>query len=324
MDPDAGGEANERLVRPHTRREAERLRADVRKLVYGRDRLPNGRPSFEPLRADEQARANLAPTVRRMVVDMPPTKAVAYLYEPLNPSRELIIYHSGHETVVPDAVLGDFLTRGHAVVTMYMPLHGPNAEYAPLIDLPRMGKVKAVLHGQLVFLERKGIQPLRFFVEPVSVILNGLLNDGRFDRVAMIGFSGGAWTTTLAAALDSRITRSYAVAGTLPLHLRWDDWTSWGDYEQTHPGLLATVDYLELYLLGALGEGRSHTQILNKHDRCCFAVPAVPAYVDTVRRRVEKIGPGRYEFFLDDTVHGHMLSPCALARIHEALEQNAH
>ena len=36
----------------------------------------------------------------------------------------------------------------------------------------------------------------------------------------MIGISGGGWTTTVYPAIDTRISESFSVAGSLPLSLR--------------------------------------------------------------------------------------------------------
>ena len=106
---------------------------------------------------------------------------------------------------------------------------------------------------------------MRFFVEPITVFLNYAVEEYAYDLVAMVGLSGGGWTTTLYAALDPRIARSYPVAGTLPLYLE-----SGGDYEQTHPGLYALANYPELYVLGTYEGERRQIQVLNRYDPCCF------------------------------------------------------
>src|SRR5882724_11589473 len=61
---------------------------------------------------------------------------------------------------------------------------------------------------------------VRFFVEPIAAALNCLLADGGYRSVYMVGLSGGGWTTTLYAAIDPRVRRSYPVAGSLPQYLR--------------------------------------------------------------------------------------------------------
>ena len=38
-------------------------------------------------------------------------------------------------------------------------------------------------------------------------------------NISMCGFSGGGWTTTIAAAIDPRIKNSFPVAGSLPVFL---------------------------------------------------------------------------------------------------------
>lgn len=305
-----------RLLHVRTVRGVDTMRRELRERVLGHDALSRALPTVDALKAGDPqpiAVSVKAGVVQRLTVDMTVTRAIAYYFAPAHPSRELVIYHSGHEGVVPAAMVTSLLDAGHAVVAMYMPALGPNAEYAPVIDVPDVGRLPATVHDHYELLERSGVKTLRLFVEPVSIVLNHLLRDGRFDTVTLIGLSGGGWTATVAAALDPRITHSYAIAGSVPLPLRWDDRTSWGDFEQRHPSLSGRE--MDLYLLAAYGAARSHTQILHKYDTCCFAVPAVPAYVGDVTKRLEQLGAGRYEFILDDTIVGHQVSPCTFARI---------
>src|SRR5206468_3419492 len=108
------------------------------------------------------------------------------------------------------------------------------------------------------------------FLEPVAVALNYIAPRHPFRSISMIGISGGGWTTTLYAAVDPRVSRSYPVAGSLPHYLASDAPQNWGDYEQTLPELYRTANYLELYILGGYGRGRAQLQVLNKYDPCCF------------------------------------------------------
>ena len=61
---------------------------------------------------------------------------------------------------------------------------------------------------------------------------------------------------------------SVSIAGTLPLYLRFNG--SVGDQEQFEPKFYQLAGYPDLYLLAANGKGRSHIQILNRRDDCCF------------------------------------------------------
>lgn len=101
---------------------------------------------------------------------------------------------------------------------------------------------------------------LSTFIGPIIDSINSLFGEG---HIYMSGLSGGAWSTVLAAAVDTRIERAYPDTGSLPLHL-----PSSRDYEQYLPGL--AVSYLDLYILGACGSGRRLKQISHIADDCCF------------------------------------------------------
>ena len=319
-------EIADKLIRPHSKAELLELRRRVTKVFFGQATLPKTLPVSVERIADQkllpQPPAELA-TVDRLLIDMNRTRAVAYLFTPASPKRMLVIYHAGHEVTFPPAVISRFIQSGYTVAGLYMPLFAENSQYAPVVDVPRIGPMKAIMHEQFKLMESEAFNPLQYFIEPVVAVLNYALRTGRFDSVTMVGLSGGGWTTTIAAALDPRITNSYAVAGSLPLHMRWSDWSSWGDYEQVHPELVKTVAYLELYLLAGSGKGRRHVQVLNKYDTCCFSVSSVPNYVHTVQKRLAGIGPGRYDLFVDDTHAAHAISPCTMTHILADLETQA-
>ena len=122
------------------------------------------------------------------------------------------------------------------------------------------------------------------------------------------------------AALDPRISRSYPVAGSLPLHLRSNVGlmntaqrsADWGDYEQTVPELYTITNYLELYVLGSYGPHRKQLQILNKHDPCCFAGDAYKTYEDSVNHRVSLLGAGNFAVYHDTHQKQHEISDQAL------------
>ena len=101
----------------------------------------------------------------------------------------------------------------------------------------------------------------------------------------MIGISGGGWTTTLCAAIDTRIKHSYPVAGTLPIYLRSECFRNWGDYEQSLPGL---------YMMGSNSTGRKQFQILNQYDECCFGGIKYRTYENNLKNRIREVGNSNY------------------------------
>jgi len=220
----------------------------------------------------------------------------------------LAVYHNGHgeppgamlRTV--DALLG----HGYAVLVCAMPLKHWNA--------PPSG---AGSHDDLARWESPGFSPLAFFLEPVAVALNHAVAARRPASVEMIGLSGGGWTTTVYAALDPRITRSYPVAGSLPAYLRGSSpqaASSRGDWEQRLPDFYRIAGYLDLYVMAATAPPRRQLQVLNRFDPCCFSGVGHRSYAPVTAHRAAVIG-GRWDVLEDATHEEHTVSPYALRTI---------
>ena len=241
------------------------------------------------------------------------------LREPANPNGRLVLYHAGHGGYgAPDElVVNELVAGGDTVLVFEMPLIGVNA--APIhLDLPN-GQVTLTRHDHMAFLA--GVttgSPIRYFIEPVIVMLNAFAP--HYDDISMIGLSGGGWTTTIAAAIDPRIDRSYQAAGTLPMAIRFAREDSWGDYEQVDPGLYAIADYPDLYVLGAVG--RRQIQVLNLHDPCCFGGDHRSVYEPQVQAAVKAAGGGSFSVYLDQENTEHSISRAALAAIEADIAGN--
>lgn len=111
--------------------------------------------------------------------------------------------------------------------------------------------------------------PIRQHLLPIIGAINTLA--GSFTNIHMTGHSGGGWATTLAAAMDTRIKKSYPTSGSLPLYMPMTGAAGLRDFEQTLPGVASAISYLDMYLLGACGTGRRQKQILYDGDPCCFS-----------------------------------------------------
>ena len=248
--------------------------------------------------------------------------SIAYHFIPLKANNKVVLYHQGHggEFSRGMTTIQGLLARGYHVVGFSMPLKGMNSK--PVVDLKRFGKMFFNSHERMRFLDPAQGHPVKYFVEPVFRVINYLQNKG-FTEIYMTGLSGGGWTTTLCAAMDTRIKRSYPVAGSLPIYLRIRDPKngSWGDYEQVVPELYRIANYLELYVLGASGPGRRQIQMLNEFDSCCFSGRGFKTYQLLVQERVKSIGRGYYDVFLDSSHEEHKISEKALAYILEDLEK---
>ncbi|MHC4618849.1 MAG: hypothetical protein ACYTEQ_13980 [Planctomycetota bacterium] len=300
---------------------AAKRRALIRYIWGGRG-FPGEKPPAEVKKNIKDERyaelfnANLR-QIDRITVGMDyEVESIIFHFIPKESNDKLMIYHQGHRG---DFILGidairAFLEKGYSVMGISMPLLGMNNK--PVVNLERFGKFHVTKHEHLKLLKN----PIRFFVEPVAVAIN-YAGKFKYDEVNMTGISGGGWTTTLCAAVDTRIKHSYPVAGSLPVYLRSDSQRDWGDYEQTLPELYHIANYLELYVMGSYGNGRRQVQILNKYDSCCFAGIKYRTYEKVVTDIVAGLGKGRFEVFLDDTHKEHKISEEALKVVftHERL-----
>lgn len=260
---------------------------------------------------------NLA-ALDRLTVEMDyGINSVAYHFRPASANNKLVVYHAGHaeDLAAVRRQIAFFVGRGYAVVALAMPLEGMNSR--PVVEVEGVGRMRLKSHAQLAYLDA----PLRFFAEPVVAALNYVERKYRYDLVVMAGLSGGGWTTTLCAALDVRIARSYPAAGSVPEVLR-GRWLDWGDFEQQTPELARAANALELYVLGAHGPGRRQLQVLNQFDNCCFYGLRHQFYEPHVRARLAALGGGDFSVLLDNTHRQHTLSDFALGEIARDLERD--
>ncbi|CAE7378575.1 unnamed protein product [Symbiodinium natans] len=215
-----------------------------------------------------------------------------------------------------DNVTRFFHSLGHNVFILSMPLVGVN--FSP-------GRsTNWTDHWWFQTLESGGESTIRYFCEPVILTINYALSLG-FKDVVLAGLSGGGWTTSLVAAMDSRITASIPVAGVLPWYLRFARTASGfeatgdiGDYEQIcalmpfpfldgarHKGYGWRVDagreycqacnYKCQFLLAGLEPYRWQLQILHEDDTCCYAAAGrhdeIRAYETDIRTAVTSQQP---------------------------------
>ena len=235
--------------------------------------------------------------------------SIVYLFHPEQDNHKLMIYHQGHRGgfLLGKETIAYFLGKGYSVAAFAMPLLGMNNQ--PVVELPRFGKLRLHTHDHLRYLDTATFSSLRFFLEPVAILLNYVEQEHDFQSVAMTGVSGGGWTTTLCAAVDPRIIHSYPVAGTLPVYLSSE--VEIGDYEEALPDFYRIANYPELYILGSYGEGRHQVQILNYYDPCCFGGVGYRTYEAVVIQALAALGPGRFEVYLDNSHGGHAISETA-------------
>ena len=255
--------------------------------------------------------------IDRLTVEMEyGINSVSYLFLPEQPNEKLILYHQGHggDFLLGKDTIKFFLDRNFTVFAMTMPLLGMNNQ--PVVEIDVIGKIKLNSHNQLRLLEANDFNPMKLFLDPIQINLNFLDKEYNFKRYSMIGLSGGGWTTVVYSAIDERISDSFSVASSMPFYLRVDD-RDMGDYEQRNIELYQNVNYLELYVLSAYGDGRKHIQIFNKNDPCCFSGNGYETYEFVIKDKISQLGKGNFQIFIDDTHTQHKISDHTLRLVHE-------
>lgn len=294
------------------------LRDVLINFLWGKPEPPSTLPSVitEDIKDTLYEDIDSLQRIDKVVIEMEfGLESTVYHFIPNNPNGNIVLYHQGHRGDFYNSKkqIRQFIDNGYAVMAFAMPLLWPNNQ--PTIQLPRIGRLKLTKHDRMKFLAPENGHPIKYFIEPVVIALNYLEKSFDYHVIAMVGISGGGWTTTLAAAVDTRIAKSFPVAGSYPIYLRSNSPRDWGDYEQTAPELYNTVNYLELYVLGSSGNHRKQLQIINQFDRCCFAGTKWDTYKDTVTSLVHQLGAGEFDLFLDDSHQEHLISDMAMSRI---------
>ena len=237
--------------------------------------------------------------------------SISYLFIPEKSNEKLILYHQGHggDFILGKNTIQFFLDRNFTVLASTMPLVGMNNQ--PIVEIDGFGKIKLISHEQLKFLEVNNFNPMKLFLDPIQINLTFLDKEYDFDQYSMVGLSGGGWITVVYSAIDERISNSFSVAGSMPFYLKVDE-RDIGDYEQTNIDLYRNVNYLELYILSASGDGRKHVQIFNKNDPCCYPGNGYETYEFVIKDKISQLGQGNFQIFVDDTHNEHKISDIAL------------
>lgn len=305
-----------KLIRIHSRDGADAIRRDLIEAIWGTASLPT---DTLPQASDGPVPPPLASipgvaTSRQLKVPVD-IGYIAYLYllEPAVPNGQAVIYQHGYagtvEAMTP--LFEALLAKGFTVVASNYPGYGPNQ--FPLHNFKRFG-LYDLSHDRITSVHPT---PLRFYIEPIIVAVNGLIASGKINRIDLVGFSAGGWAATLAAAADTRIAATVTVAGGYPLYLRVANFARESPPPQLYQPLLQAANYLEMYVLAA--DGRDLTQIFNRYDRCCYRNTLGRLYEPAVRAAVARIGKGHFRVLIDETHADHKVSDWAIERIVETL-----
>ena len=257
--------------------------------------------------------------IEKIEIDMnKDVNSIAYHFIPKTSNQKLIIYHQGHDGsfVLGKKTINYFLKDGYSVLALSMPLIEPNNK--PVVDTD-FGKVQLLSHKYFELLESLGFTPMVFFFEPINISLNYLEKNYEYNEFDAIGISGGGWTVSTYSAIDNRISKTFAVAGSVPFFQRTID-DNIGDYEQINSNFYRIADYMDLYLMSSIGENRKFVQIFNKYDSCCFYGDQFNMYGNVVKSTIKKLDNGYFEIYIDNSTKRHEISDYALKIIKSELE----
>jgi len=193
---------------------------------------------------------------------------------------KLLIFHQGHDGSpfsfeLSNTVIGRAIEMGYDVLALSMPGIGWNRiENVRIKTWDGWGILKGVhqnSHALFELVDTGAAHFIKFFIGPVESSIDFALSESAYKTVVMAGHSGGAWTTTLTAALDPRIDHSISYAGSLPFFARHRP-KDLGDAEQYDVVFYRDFQYPTLYELASWAPGRHrvHYEVYSTGDSCCF------------------------------------------------------
>lgn len=312
------------LLRAHSITEYQTLRGSLINFVWKGAGIPSALPNldvdytaYRPSWVSVPNTTMRAAHVRDPIT--PDVYGVLFLLEPPGDGDCLFVYNMGHGGIfrggagpLPGEIelVNTMLAKGCDVIGSMMPYQGDNQTSS--VSFP---SASGSLHNYFAPAETSAGTPIRYFLTPPIVGINWAISrNGPYARIGMAGLSGGGWTTSFIAALDTRITHSYSVAGSMPSHLRPYRPQDTGDWEQSVSAWLQIADYLDLYILGALEPLRSSMEVWNPGDSCCFDAVQSYTFTNQLAGIASRFGVSGLNFFITG-VSAHTVASSAVARI---------
>ncbi|MEP4380539.1 MAG: alpha/beta fold hydrolase [Alphaproteobacteria bacterium] len=244
-----------------------------------------------------------------------------YFVRAANGNGRLVVYHHGFGDPIDHVshFLSGMLDAGFDVIALNALGHGGTLAFVDsdqdgILAHARQNRKSNIFHEMSHF-----DRPLRYHLRPILGALNYARGRARYASVDVVGFSMGGFFAMLMAALDSDIERSYVISGVYPNYMRRGQ-EIMPDGPPSYAPLLEIANHLEMFVLGASGDGRRQTQIFNRYDRCCFNGVRSQLYADIVRDAVSNTPKGGdFRILIDETHADHRISRLVTSKIIEDL-----
>ena len=236
---------------------------------------------------------------------------IALLFKPKNTTKKLLLYHQGNfgNYCSGKKAISFFVDKGYHVLAYQLPLNGTNPDIKNLEG--------EYIHSTSSLIRFNSYEKpyLTHYVTPIVLGIDYITDNYKFLSISMTGISDGGWSTVMVAATDNRINYSFPVAGTLPINLSAgrEGVSSLAGNKQ----FFNQFPYLDLYLLGSTGLGRSQIQISFLRDRCCFSGDRSTLYSNYVQNLATKFD-GNFEIKIFDSAN-HMIDLDTAEFIHESI-----
>ena len=222
--------------------------------------------------------------------------------------KDLYIRHGGNpfDYYYHNELLEIFTKNGCDVLSMSMLGIGLNEgpfSYPSKYGIIKLDKNQNSKHrNHALFFDKNNpeIDPLALFISPHYNIIKHL--SVRYEKISMLGISGGGWYTVWLSAMLPEIDLSISYAGSLPMEYRVFEGV-WGDWEQQNSNVYKDLSYWELYKLMTISkegkENRKAFLIYNNNDSCCYYNP----FAKHFKKEMENLNWNNLTVLIDNNKH---------------------